>query len=162
MIATLAALTLAAAASSEPVGWSTVGPKDAALGTGDVEALYVAGDRAASVAFLCDDSTIQARIATAPTDLSGGLTPVFDRARRASGWIEIDGERVYDGGFVYLPDQKMALPNERAAAAKLYNAVIQGQAVRVRVKGEAMPLDLPPVDEAFADFHARCQARGAL
>ena len=161
MIATLTTLALASA-SIAPSGWSTAGPQDPTLGTGDVEALYVAGDEAASVAFLCDDDTIQARIATAPTDLSGALKPTFGRARRASGWIEIDGERAYEGGFVYLPDEKIALPNERSAAAKLYNAAIQGQAVRVRVKGEATPLTLPPVDEAFADFHARCQSRGAM
>ena len=153
---------LLAATLGEPSGWTTVGPKDTALGTGDVEALYVAGAAARSVAFLCDDNAIQVRVATEPTDLAGGLAPTFDRARRASGWIEIDGERAYEGGFVYLPDQKMALPNERSAAAKLYNAVIQGQAVRVRIKGEAMTLTLPPVDEAFRGFHARCQARGAM
>lgn len=154
--------TAASATEAENVGWQTAGPKNEALGNGDVEALFVGGERAKAVAFLCDDKAIQARIATEATDMSRALSPTFSRARRTTGWIEIDGVRTYEGSFVYVPDRKVALPVERAVTAQLYNAAIQNQTVRVRFKGEAVPLTLPPVDDAFADFHARCEARGAL
>ena len=143
-------------------GWAHAGPQTAALGNANVDVLYQSGAQTLSVAFLCDDAAIQARLPAAPTDMGQALGPTFDRARAMRGTLTIDGETAYAGKFTYLPTQKVALPHERSVNARLYNAAIQGQAVTLRLKGQTHDLSLPPRGEALTAFHQSCQARGAF
>lgn len=69
--------------------------------------------------------------------------------------LTIDGSRKSER-FKYHPASSKIIPYNKAVAKQLYNAVVQGSDVRLKVKGKTYDLALPGKDAVFVSFAKTC------
>lgn len=69
--------------------------------------------------------------------------------------LTIDGSKKSDK-FKYHPASSKIIPHDKAIAKKLYNAVVQGSDVSMKVKGKTYDLALPGKDSVFVSFAKTC------
>lgn len=68
-----------------------------------------------------------------------------------------DGDKIALGRWIYDKSDHSAYSNKRKPAAKLYNAVVRGQMVKIIAQGKtSFTLDFPKPNKAFAEFGAGC------
>lgn len=58
--------------------------------------------------------------------------------------------------FKYHPASSKIIPHNKAIAKRLYNAVVQGSDVTIKVKGKTYDLALPGKDPVFVNFAKTC------
>lgn len=69
--------------------------------------------------------------------------------------LMIDGSKKSER-FKYHPASSKIIPHNKAVAKQLYNAVVQGSDVSMKVKGTTYDLTLPGKDSVFVSFAKTC------
>jgi len=69
--------------------------------------------------------------------------------------LTIDGSKKSER-FKYHPASSKIIPYNKSVAKQLYNAVVQGSDVRMKVKGKTHDLALPGKDSVFISFAKTC------
>ena len=65
----------------------------------------------------------------------------------------INGEKVSYNQWTYVPKNKVLLARKQSDTNAIYNAVVKGDEVSIKVSGMKMvKLNLPSKDDAFAEF----------
>lgn len=125
------------------------------------ESIY-SGDTTTSgnVVFTCLAGSITASFAQDPIDFVSIITQkkvVRGNFKRKRLTFKIAGEKQEFVGWAYIPKLGIYRAGKKSNAIKLYNAVIRGDGVEVKMGGkEYLPLKLPPVDTAFRNFGSEC------
>ena len=135
-------------------------PTDGAPSTFQV--VYTTDESRPGAAFHCDQDRLRVRVALEGGDLRATLSDVFPRARQSPVTLLIEGEEQGRDEWIYLPEHKIIVAPSRAPSAKVFNAVVKGEAVAVRHRQEIVPVALAPIDDAFRGFVDRCKAAGAI
>ena len=111
-----------------------------------------------NVAFVCYDGRLSVSMALEPVDLRDAVldTPSSRRLRVAIPDITIAGEEQSAKQWAYMPAMKVFRARKKSSAAKLYNAAIRNDPVTARYRGDTISLNMPQIDNTFADFGADC------
>ena len=105
----------------------------------------------------CAGDKLSAIFAVEAIDFDGIEDVKTSRARIWTGKLFIDGELADERDWTYLPAAKAAWPRSKSVAAKVFNAVVQGQLVEFELgKKDRVRVHLPTADQAFAAFAEDC------
>ena len=122
---------------------------------------YTADASKTGVMLQCSSKTIVALISTQPLDFRTKLqTPSHRRLRTINGKLLNDGTILDERRWRFNPGQKFVRSTARKPAAKIFNAVVKGQALTFEGAHLDDPIDLnlPPIDANFRAFNSSCQA----
>ena len=86
----------------------------------------------------------------------GGFVPIEKQLAYVDMWTD-GGEKIGLGRWTYSKKNSAAISRKRVPAAKLYNAVVKGQNIKVKSKGlDAVTLSIPKINSDFANFGGEC------
>lgn len=77
------------------------------------------------------------------------------RFHHISGIMEIDGKK-YPERYAYHAKSTKLVPLNREVPNRIYNSVVRGDAVSLKVKGKRRDLALPAADDTFVAFAKFC------
>lgn len=77
------------------------------------------------------------------------------RVLNLSGKVTIGTER-FPLKFLYHPDSSKIVPFDKTLAKHMFNAVVEGSGVTLKIKGKTHELEMPPKDPVFVAFAKIC------
>ncbi|NNC38436.1 MAG: hypothetical protein EX271_07170 [Acidimicrobiales bacterium] len=117
-------------------------------------------DAVGKVGFICMNGSFKAAIATKDTDLKTAMRHIWRRdhvIRGVKPRMTINGKSSARSVWTKSNRLGVALPQAKRASAQLYNAVIRQDEVYAQMSGmKKTRLILPPGDDTFAKFGAKC------
>lgn len=166
MSAAAAAALLPALAHAAEGGWTerdfgltdqkkVVAPDDPSA-TSIINGVYAGSPEETGIMFYCIDGELSATVAVRPYDFSQGMGST-SRVKARTVEMYANGEKVQSSYWTYLPSLGLARAQEHEAKAKLFNAVVRDEEVRIKAStiGE-VDIVMPPVDETFTAFAQEC------
>lgn len=123
------------------------------------ETIFTNSDAAGDVALTCLLDKLSSTIEVKPTDFATFVTtsPNTQRARYRNVRLRINGEKVSNNKWTYVPKHKVILARSQSDTNKIYNAGVNGNKVSVQVgNGKIIELNIPEMDDAFAEFGGAC------
>jgi len=123
------------------------------------EQLYAVTSDTTALTFICKAKKFRAAISTTNNNAAQILNIYSETRRRINRKVEltIDGKSADTPKWMINPARKIFVTPDRSTTIKLYNAVVGGKDVSIQRKGEMKyVLDLPPPNQAFANFGANC------
>ena len=110
------------------------------------------------VAFICSsENGLKAVASLNEGDLKEKLLDPTDRIKTRSVTLLIDGERVSRETWLFKPDVQTVQPLQPSTNKTIYNAIILGQTVTVKLGSrDPVELTLPAIDDEFRAFAASC------
>ena len=72
-----------------------------------------------------------------------------------TGTLTINGQQQKER-FKYHPESSKIIPYDKAVSKRLFNAVVTGASVQLKVKGKTYDLEIPGKDQVFVAFAKTC------
>ena len=122
------------------------------------EILFTTDSSAPGLLFICAANKMRASVTTTPQDWQSVLKQSTRRSKTKSVHLTLDdGQKMNIGNFIYKPSLKTLNSRNAKQAVQLYNAVVNGQQITLKM-GSRSPIVLnpPKPNSAFADFGSQC------
>jgi|GEM_PF-2565011 len=123
------------------------------------ESIYVTSDKIGDTALTCIMNKFRATVEVKPTDFEGIITGSKTSRRANAREVDfyVNGEKVADGKWTYVPKLKVILSSKKSDSLRLYNAAVRGDNVALKVSGiSKVELSLPEPNEDFVNFGGDC------
>jgi len=123
------------------------------------ETVFTNSEAVGDIAFTCLLERLSATVEVKKIDFAKFVTgqPDIGRSRFRYATLYINDEKKSYNQWRYSPKNKVLLSQARSDTNALYNAVVRGDKVSLKVNGgKKIRLNLPQKDDAFAEFGGAC------
>jgi len=123
------------------------------------ETVFTNSDEVGDVAFTCFREKLYSTIEVKKIDFAQFITgqPDMGRSRFRYATLYINDEKKSYNQWRYSPKSKVLLSRAQSDTNALYNAVVRGDKVSLKVNGgKRIALNLPQKDNAFVEFGGAC------
>lgn len=134
-------------------------PKDVVGQALPAETIFTNASGAGDVALTCLLDKLSSTIEIKDTDFAAFVLgqPDTRRARFRNVRLIVNDEKISYNQWTYVPKHKVLLARRQSDTNALYNAIVRGDKVSIKVSGgKIIKLNLPQKDDAFAEFGGAC------
>ncbi|MEM9740294.1 MAG: hypothetical protein AAF829_10520 [Pseudomonadota bacterium] len=125
-----------------------------------LQVVYTSDPNILGAMITCNEiSGLGVALATRPMDFGEAIDSETRRARLRTVRMTIEGQAAQSNVWKMLPNYGSVEPREQSVRNRVYNAIITGKSINLKISGRPdATLTFPEPDAAFIDFASECPA----